>query len=123
MQPGGESLNVNESVPEFSCYLKDCVRFIIVQVELTSVIWLGHVLGRKEVCGFLLLFMDALNTYYLRVYGDGYTVNDYSAREETRGRHFMAYTFRLAAIDVLFASSNKPFRYLQYQYGWVPNTK
>ena len=39
-----------------------------------------------------VLFNDALNTFYLRLYGVRHMVKDHSAREETRGRH-VGYAF------------------------------
>ena len=68
--------------------------------------------GRKE--GNLLfkrernvLFNDALNTFYLRLYGVGHMVKDHSdRREETRCRH-MGYSFRLASRAILYASSHR----------------
>ena len=48
-----------------------------------------------------VLFNDALNTFYLRLYGKG---TSQIAREETRCRH-MGYSFRLAARVILYAPS------------------
>ena len=60
--------------------------------------------GRKEGN---VLFNDALNTFYLRLYGVGHMVKDHQiAREETRCRH-MGYSFRLAARVLLYASSHR----------------
>ena len=54
-----------------------------------------------------VLFNDALNTFYLRLYGVGHMVKDHQiAREETRCRH-MGYSFRLAARVLLYASSHR----------------
>ena len=60
---------------------------------------------RKEVN---VLFNDALNTFYLRLYGFTHMVKDHSdsEREETRCRH-MGYSFRLAAKVLLYASSHR----------------
>ena len=58
-----------------------------------------------------VLFNDALNTFYLRLYGVGlygYMVKDHSnseRREETHCCH-MGYSFRLAARVLLYASSH-----------------
>ena len=57
--------------------------------------------GRKEGN---VLFNDALNTFYLRLYGVRRMVEDQS--EETRCRH-MDYSFRLAAMVLLYASSHR----------------
>ena len=52
-----------------------------------------------------VLFNDALNTFYLRLYGVRHMVKDDSdRREETRCRH-MGYSFVLAARVLLYASS------------------
>ena len=60
--------------------------------------------GRKEGN---VLFNDALNTFYLRLYGVGHIVKDHSeARKETRCHH-MDYSFRLAARVLLYASSHR----------------
>ena len=57
-----------------------------------------------------VLFYDALNTFYLRLYGVGLMVKDQSdkerEREETRCSH-MGYSFRLAARVLLYASSHR----------------
>ena len=50
------------------------------------------------------LFNDALDTFYLRLYGVKRMMKDHSAREETRCRH-IGYCFRLAARVLLYASS------------------
>ena len=59
--------------------------------------------GRKEGN---VLFNDALNTFYLRLYGVGHMVEDHSVREETRCRH-MGYSFRLTARVLLYAPSHR----------------
>ena len=43
-----------------------------------------------------VLFNDALNTFYLRLYGVRRMIKDHSARKETRCSH-MGYSFQLAA--------------------------
>ena len=55
-----------------------------------------------------VLFNDALNTFYLRLYGVTHMVKDhsYSEREETRCRH-ICYSFRLAARVLLYAPSHR----------------
>ena len=54
-----------------------------------------------------VLFNDALNTFYLRLYGvTPYLVKDHFAREETRCCH-MGYSFRLAARVLLYAPSHR----------------
>ena len=42
-----------------------------------------------------VLFNNALNTFYLRLYDVSHMVNDHSDSE--RGNHYMGYSFRLAA--------------------------
>ena len=58
-------------------------------------------LGQRRKEGHVL-FNDALNTFYLRLYGVGYMVKDHSAREETHCRH-MGYSFRLTARVLLYS--------------------
>ena len=54
-----------------------------------------------------VLFNDALNTFYLRLYGVGHMVKDLQiAREETCCRH-MGYSFRLTAMVLLYALSHR----------------
>ena len=54
-----------------------------------------------------VLFNDALNTFYLRLYGVGYMVKDHSDSErETRCRHIV-YSFRLIARVLLYAPSHR----------------
>ena len=54
-----------------------------------------------------VLFNDALNTFYIRLYGVRHMVKDHTkAREETRCCH-MGYSFRLAARVLLYASSHR----------------
>ena len=54
-----------------------------------------------------VLFNNALNTFYLRLYGVRQMVKDISdsEREETRCRH-MGYSFRLIARVILYAPSH-----------------
>ena len=64
--------------------------------------WRAYVeYGRKEGN---VLFNDALNTFYLQLYGVRHMVKDHSAIKETRCRH-IGYSFRLAARILLYASS------------------
>ena len=66
--------------------------------------------GRKEGN---VLFNDALNTLYLRLYGIRYMVKDHSyRREETCCRH-IGYRFRLAARVLLYASSHRQDMYYE----------
>ena len=60
--------------------------------------------GRKEGN---VLFNDALNAFYLRLYGVRHMVKDHSdRREETCCRH-IGYSLRLAARVLLYASSHR----------------
>ena len=60
--------------------------------------------GRKEGN---ILFNDALNTFYLQLYGVGHMVKDHSdMRKETRCRH-IGYSFRLTARVLLYAPSHR----------------
>ena len=53
-----------------------------------------------------VLFNDALNTFYLQLYGVRHMVKDNSAREETCCRH-MGYSFHLAERVILYAPSHR----------------
>ena len=54
-----------------------------------------------------VLFNDALNTFYLRLYGIRHMVKDHSDSEkETRCRH-IGYSFRLTARVLLYAPSHR----------------
>ena len=53
-----------------------------------------------------VLFNDALNTFYLRLYGVRHMVKDHwDSEDETRCRH-MGYSFQLAARILLYAPSH-----------------
>ena len=51
-----------------------------------------------------VLFNDALNTFYLRIYGIRHMVKDHSDNE--RGNH-IGYSFQLAARVLLYAPSHR----------------
>ena len=54
-----------------------------------------------------VLFNDALNTFYLRLYGIRHMVKDHSDSEkETRCRH-IGYSYRLTARVLLYAPSHR----------------
>ena len=56
---------------------------------------------------FYILFNDALNTFYLRLYGVRHMVKDHSDSErENRCRH-MGYSFRLTARVLLYEPSHR----------------
>ena len=70
---------------------------------------------KREVCVDIdvlcerenVLFNDALNTFYLRLYGVRHMVKDHSDSEkETRCRH-IGYSFRLTARVLLYAPSHR----------------
>ena len=65
-----------------------------------------HYNRRKNTKEENVLFNDALNTFYLGLYGVRHMVKNYLVREETRRRHYMEYSFRLAARDLLYAPSH-----------------
>ena len=52
-----------------------------------------------------VLFNDALNTFYLWLYGVRHMVK--IAREKTHCHHYMGYSFKLAARIFLYASSHR----------------
>ena len=57
-----------------------------------------------------VLFNDALNTFDLRLYGVGHMERTTQiAREETRCRHDIGYSFRLAARVLLYAHCTTVF--------------
>ena len=55
-----------------------------------------------------VLFNDALNTFYLWLYGIGYMTMDHLDSE--RFRLFIGFTFRLAARDLLYGQSHRQNR-------------
>ena len=62
--------------------------------------------GRQEERG--ILFNDAVNTFYLRLYGIGHMVSGHSDSERgTRWLHYMDYSFWLAARVILYALSHR----------------
>ena len=68
----------------------------------------GHWIGGqgKEGKEGNVLFNNALNTFYLRLFGVRHMVKNHSGREETRCCH-IGYSFRLAARVLLHASSHR----------------
>ena len=60
--------------------------------------------GRKEVN---VLFNNALNTFYLWLYGIGHMVKDHSDGERGNLCCHMGYSFRLAARVLLYAPSHR----------------
>ena len=53
------------------------------------------------------LFNDAQNTFYLRLYGVGHMVKDHSDNEDSHCRHYIGYSFRLAARVILYTPSHR----------------
>ena len=81
--------------------------FYVVSALVTHI----RVLWRRKEGN--VLFNDALNTFYLRLYGIRYMVKDHSdRREETCCRH-IGYSFRLAARVLLYASSHRQDMYYE----------
>ena len=60
---------------------------------------------RKELGN--VLFNDALNTFYLRLYGVRHMVKDHSDSERGNSQRHMGYSFRSAAWVLLYASSHR----------------
>ena len=54
-----------------------------------------------------ILFNDALNTFYLRLYGVRHMVKDHSIAREETCCHYIGYSFRLAARVLLYVSSHR----------------
>ena len=54
-----------------------------------------------------ILFIDALITFYLPLYGVGHMVKDHSDSEKGNQLGNMGYSFRLAARVLLYAPSNR----------------
>ena len=54
-----------------------------------------------------VLFNDALNTFYLRLYGVGHMVKEHSDSERGNPLPPMDYSFRLAARVILYAPSHR----------------
>ena len=62
-------------------------------------------MGRKEGN---VLFNDALNTFYLRLYGVRHMVKDHSDSEKGKPRcRHIGYSFRLAARVLLYVPSHR----------------
>ena len=54
-----------------------------------------------------VLFNDALNTFYIRLYSVKHMVKDHSDNERGTSCRHMGYSFRLAARVLLYASSHR----------------
>ena len=54
-----------------------------------------------------VLFNDALNTFYLRLYGVRHMVKDYSDSEKGNPLRHIGYSYRLAARVLLYAPSHR----------------
>ena len=65
-------------------------------------VFLGHIVERERN----VLFNDALNTFYLRLYGVRHMVKDHSDGKETRCCH-IGYSYRLTARVLLYAPSHR----------------
>ena len=71
-----------------------------------------HVMCNKFYCYWLkkegsVLFNDALNTFYLQLYGVRYMEKLHSNSERGNPLHHMGYSFWLAARVLLYASSHR----------------
>ena len=75
--------------------------FCELQINLKN---LTNSLGRKEGN---VLFKDALNTFYLRLYGVGNMVKDHTDSERGYPLPHIGYSFRLAARVLLYAPSHR----------------
>ena len=53
----------------------------------------------------MFLFNDALNTFYLRLYGVRHMVKDHSDSE--KGNRYIGYYYRLTARVILYAPSHR----------------
>ena len=71
----------------------------MLQVGILSRV-IAQQLGRKEGN---VLFNDALNTFYLRLYGVGHMIMCHSDSERGNPLPHMGYSFRLAASVLLYA--------------------
>ena len=58
--------------------------------------WIGYARLHSGMDGRKCFFNVPLNTFYLRLFGVGYIVNDHLARMETRCRHYMGYSFSIS---------------------------
>ena len=86
------------------CVLNQSTKVISVISIPLMVFLLLHNYIRKE--GNVLV-NDALNTFYLRLYGVRHMIKNHSSREETHCHHYMGYSFLLSARDLLYASSHR----------------
>ena len=59
--------------------------------------------GRKDI----ILFNDALNTFYLRLYGVRHMVKDHSDSEKGNPCRHIGYSFQLTARVLLYAPSHR----------------
>ena len=90
-----------------------------IEANFTSVFMSVHVGGYVQMHKYMyrirehlprkegnVLFNDALNTFYLRLFGVRHMVKDHSDNEETCCRH-IGYSFRLTARVLLYAPSHR----------------
>ena len=77
----------------------------IVQVEVKTIRVVQYSTRREGRKEGNVLFKDALNTFYLWLYGVRHMVKDHSDRSEETCSHHIGYSFRLAARVLLYASS------------------
>ena len=85
-----------------------------MQITQTPQLALGN---RKEGN---VLFNDALNTFYLRIYGVRHMVKGHSDSEKGNPCHHIGYSFRLTARVLLYAPSHiQDSTYHGLCYTWV----
>ena len=66
--------------------------------------WTIEAYNRKDG---IVLFNDALNTFYLLLHGVKHMAKDHSdSKKKTHCCHFMGYFFQFAARDLLYIPSN-----------------
>ena len=93
-------MNLLLSQQDFNHYKNTIARILYFTTYLTHFLkFLKE--ARKFFCN------DALNTFYLWLYGIGHMVKDHSDREETDYQHYMGYSFKLAVRALLYASSHR----------------
>ena len=115
---GFRSGTVAKKIQEFATKKKgnfwrgvpECSNFkeLIIQQWLAWNRWLNNAMfhKRKEKEGNIL-FNDALNTFYLRLYDVRHMVKDHSDSERGNLLRHMGYSFRLVARVLLYASFHR----------------
>ena len=69
--------------------------------QYNYVLYNSSLLVSSNICSYMtlgnLICTDSTEHILDRLYDVGHMVKDHSARDETRFRHYMGYSFRLAA--------------------------